>query len=160
MKKTIFLAVSVGALVCSAAVALGGQAGAPTQRAHIPGIANGTNLYPTSPDRGKDFIAIGCVSKDSKGAFQITDWRGAATTSIAGAPTMAATPQLTIRLDGDHDMLNFQVGHEVQITGLITDPPTLTEAAKMKVDSVLYLSRSCWTRGTNDPLPESQQPKR
>jgi len=76
MKKTFSLVSSLAAMVCSAAVALG-QAGAPTQRVHIPGIPNGTSLYPTSTNRRSNFLSIGCVKKSGDGEFRITDWRGA-----------------------------------------------------------------------------------
>ena len=156
MKKTFSLVSSLAAMVCSAAVALG-QAGAPTQRVHIPGIPNGTSLYPTSTNRRSNFLSIGCVKKSGDGEFRITDWRGAEQPSVANAPPIAATVPLVLRLQGDRDMLNFHVGHEVEITGPIIEAATASLPAKIKVESILYLSRACWSRGTT--TAESAAPK-
>jgi len=151
MRKTFSTVTMFAVMLCSAAAALG-QAGAPTQRAHIPGIPNGTSIYPTSTDRGNKFLSIGCVQKSANGEFRITDWRGAAQSSVANAPPIAATSPLVLRLQGDQDMLNFHVGHEVEITGPIVEPPVASVPAKIKVESILYLSRACWTRGTTTAL--------
>jgi len=156
MKKTFSLVSPLAAIVCSAAAALG-QAGAPTQRVHIPGIPNGTSLHPTSTNRGSNFLSIGCVRKSGDGEFRITDWRGAQQASVANAPPIAATPPLVLRLQGDQDMLNFHVGHEVEITGPIIEAATASLPAKIKVQSILYLSRACWSRGTT--TAESAAPK-
>ena len=156
MKKTFSLVSPFAEIVCSAAVALG-QAGAPTQRVHIPGIPNGTSIYPTSTDRGNTFLSIGCVQKSANGEFRITDWRGAQQASVANAPPIAARPPLVLRLQGDQDMLNFHVGHEVEITGPIIEAATASLPAKIKVQSILYLSRACWSRGTT--TAESAAPK-
>ena len=156
MKKTFSLVSPLAAIVCSAAAALG-QAGAPTQRVHIPGIPNGTSLHPTSTNRGSNFLSIGCVRKSGDGEFRITDWRGAEQASVANAPPIAATPPLVLRLQGDQDMLNFHVGHEVEITGPIIEAATASLPAKIKVQSILYLSRACWSRGTT--TAESAAPK-
>jgi len=156
MKKTFSLVSSLAAIVCSAAAALG-QAGAPTQRVHIPGIPNGTSLYPASTNRGSNFLSIGCVRKSGDGEFRITDWRGAQQASVANAPPIAARPPLVLRLQGDQDMLNFHVGHEVEITGPIIEAATASLPAKIKVESILYLSRACWSRGTT--TAESAAPK-
>ena len=156
MKKTFSLVSSLAAIVCSAAAALG-QAGAPTQRVHIPGIPNGTSLHPASTNRGSNFLSIGCVRKSGDGEFRITDWRGAQQASVANAPPIAATPPLVLRLQGDQDMLNFHVGHEVEITGPIIEAATASLPAKIKVESILYLSRACWSRGTT--TAESAAPK-
>ena len=147
MKKRFSIAGSFAVMVCSAAVALG-QAGAPTQRVHIPGIPNGTSIYPASTNRGSKFLSIGCVMKSANGEFRITDWRGAAQPSVANAPPIAATAPLVLRLQGDQDMLNFHVGHEVEITGPIMEAATPSLPAKIQVESILYLSRACWNRGT------------
>jgi hypothetical protein len=45
-------------------------------------------------------------------------------------------------------MLNFQVGHEVQIAGPIVEKADASRPPGIKVESILYLSRSCWKRGT------------
>ncbi len=156
MKKTFSLVSPFAEIVCSAAVALG-QAGAPTQRVHIPGIPNGTSIYPTSTDRGNTFLSIGCVQKSANGEFRITDWRGAEQPSVANAPPIAATVPLVFRLQGDQDMLNFHVGHEVEISGPILEAATASLPAKIKVESILYLSRACWKRGTTGA--ESATPK-
>ncbi len=156
MKKTFSLVSPFAAMVCLAAVALG-QAGAPTQRVHIPGIPNGTSIYPTATDRGNNFITIGCVQKSSNGEFRITDWRGAEQPSVANAPPIAATVPLVLRLQGDPDMLNFHVGHEVEISGPILEAATASLPTKIKVESILYLSRACWNRGTT--TAESATPK-
>lgn len=156
MQERYSLVASFAAIIWSAAAALG-QAGAPTQRVHIPGIPNGTSLYPTSMERGDNFVSIGCVRKSGNGEFRITDWRGAAEPSVANAPPIAATPPLVLRLQGDQDMLNFHVGHEVQITGPIIEAATASLPAKIKVESILYLSRACWSRGTI--TAESAAPK-
>jgi len=156
MKKTFSLVSPLAAIVCSAAAALG-QAGAPTQRVRIPGIPNGTSLHPTSTNRGSNFLSIGCVRKSGDGEFRITDWRGAQQASVANAPPIAATPPLVLRLQGDQDMLNFHVGHEVEITGPIIEAATASLPAKIKVESILYLSRACWSRGTT--TAESAAPK-
>jgi hypothetical protein len=144
-----------GMVVCFAASALG-QAGAPTQRVRIPGIPDGTSIYPKSPNRGDNFISIGCVSKTPDGEFRITDWRGAERSNGAGAPTFQATAPLVLRLQGDQDMLKFQIGHEVEIRGPILEDANGSRPAQMKADSILYLSRTCWQRGTN--TPETIQP--
>jgi hypothetical protein len=146
LKTSLSFVSLFAALVWSAPIALA-QAGAPTQRAHIPGIPDGTSLYPKSTDKG-DFVSIGCVTKTNTGEFRIVDWRGSEQASIAGAPPMAAREPLVLRVQGDQDMLNFQVGHEVEITGLITEPANGSRPAEIKAKSILYLSRSCWNRGT------------
>src|ERR1700722_17164156 len=122
MNAALSVVSSFGLIVCFAAGALG-QAGAPTQRVHIPGIPDGTSIYPKTMNRGNNFVSIGCVSKAPNGEFRITDWRGAGGANGAGAPAFAATPLLVLRLQGDKDMLNFQVGHEVEIRGLIPEDP-------------------------------------
>jgi hypothetical protein len=141
---------SFGVVACFAATALG-QAGAPTQRVRIPGIPDGTSIYPKSANRGDNFLSIGCVSKSRGGEFRITDWRGAERSNGAGAPAFQATAPLILRLQGDQDMLNFQVGHEVEIRGPILEDAKGDRPAEIKVESVLYLSRTCWKRGTNTP---------
>lgn len=157
MKGTFSLLSLLTVVVCSATVALG-QAGAPTQRVHIPGIPNGTSIYPASSQRGDNFVSIGCITKSGNGEFRITDWRGAAQPSVANAPSIAATAPLVLQLQGDQEMLGFHVGHEVQISGPILEAATTSLPAKVKVESILYLSSSCWKRGTN--TAESATPKR
>jgi hypothetical protein len=147
VNKTLFITSSFGAAVCFATIALG-QAGAPTQRIHIPGIPNGTSIYPKSTDHGDSFVSIGCVAKSPDGEFLITDWRGGERPPIAGAPPFPARAPLVFRLQGDQEMLNFQVGHEVQITGPIMEKTDASHSPEMKVESILYLSRTCWKRGT------------
>jgi hypothetical protein len=144
---TLSVVISFGAVVCFAATALG-QAGAPTQRVHIPGIPDGTSVYPKSTDRGDNFVSIGCIAKSPSGEFRITDWRGSERLPVAGSPPLAATAPLVFRLQGDPEMLNFQVGHEVQITGPIVEKADASRLPGMKVESILYLSRTCWKRGT------------
>ena len=61
------------------------------------------------------------MSKGPNGEFRITDWRGAEHPNAAGAPPFQATVPLALRLQGDKDMLNFQVGHEVEIRGPILE---------------------------------------
>jgi hypothetical protein len=156
VKATLSVVSSFGVIVGFAASALG-QAGAPTQRVHIPGIPDGTSIYPKSKDRGNNFISIGCVSKSSNGEFLITDWRGGERPAIAGAPAFAARPPLVFLLQGDQEMLNFQVGHEVQIAGPIVEKADASRPAGMKVESILYLSRTCWERGTT--TAQSAKPK-
>jgi hypothetical protein len=148
MKGALSVVSSFCVMVCFAAGALG-QAGAPTQRVHIPGIPDGTSIYPKSLNRGDNFISIGCVSKTANGEFRITDWRGAGGSNGAGAPAFQATPPLVLRLQGDKDMLNFQVSHEVEIRGPILEDANGNRLAEMKAESILYLSRTCWKRGTN-----------
>jgi hypothetical protein len=157
VKRTLSVVSLFGAVVCFAASALG-QAGAPTQRVHIPGIPDGTSIYPKSIDRGDNFVAIGCVAKSADGGFLITDWRGGERPTIAGAPPNAARPPLVFRLQGDREMLNFQVGHEVQIAGPIVEKADASRAAGMKVESILYLSRTCWRRGTTTQESAKTQP--
>ena len=157
MNRTLFVVSSIGAVVCFSAAALG-QAGAPTQRVHIPGIPNATSLYPKSGNRGDSFVSIGCVAKSPEGEFRITDWRGGERPSIAGAPPFAATAPLVFRLQGDPEMLNFQVGHEVQIVGPIVEKADASRPAGIKVESILYLSRNCWKRGTT-AAEEPAKPK-
>ena len=156
MNRILSVVSSLGAVVCFTASALG-QAGAPTQRVHIPGIPDGTSIYPKSMDRGDNFVSVGCVAKSPNGEFLITDWRGAERPAIAGAPPFAAREPLVFRLQGDQEMLNFQVGHEVQITGPIMEKADAARPAAMKVESVLYLSRTCWMRGTT--TADSAKPK-
>jgi hypothetical protein len=148
---------SFGVVACFAVSALG-QAGAPTQRVRIPGIPDGTSIYPKSMNRGGNVISIGCVSKTPNGEFRITDWRGAERSNGAGAPPFQATPLLVLRLQGDQDMLNFHVGHEVEMLGPILAEANGSRPAEMKVESVLYLSRTCWKRGTNTPEPTQPNP--
>jgi len=140
------------------AISAMGQAGAPTQRVHIPGIPDGTSIYPKAPDKGDNLVSIGCVTKSDKDGFTIVDWRGAAQASVAGAPTSAARPPEVLRLQGDPEMLNFQIGHEVEVRGPVIDVGDDKKPTQIKVESLLYLSRSCWERGTNTPAPT--QPKR
>ena len=156
MNRTLLVVSLLGVIVCSASSALG-QAGAPTQRVHIPGIPDGTSIYPKSADRRDSFVSIGCVAKSPNGEFIITDWRGGERPPIAGAPPFAARPPLVFRLQGDPEMLNFQVGHEVQITGPIVEKADASRPPGMKVESILYLSRTCWERGTT--TAESAKPK-
>ena len=156
MKWTFSLSSLLAAMVCSATAVLG-QAGAPTQRVHIPGIPNGTSIYPASPERGDNFVSIGCVEKSGNGEFLIRDWRGAAQPSVANAPAIAARAPLVLRLQGDQEMLSFHVGHEVQISGPILEVATASLPAKVKLESILYLSSVCWKRGTT--TPESAAPK-
>jgi hypothetical protein len=141
------VAISFGAVVCFAASALG-QAGAPTQRVHIPGTPDETSIYPKSMNRGDNFVSIGCVAKSPDGEFLITDYRGGERPPVAGAPSFAARAPLLFRLQGDEEMLNFQVGHEVQITGPIVEKADASHPPGIKVESILYLSRICWKRGT------------
>jgi len=157
MKKTFSILSLVGAMVGSAAASLG-QAGAPTQRVHIAGIPTGTSIYPNSADRGNKFLSIGCIQKSANGEFRITDWRGAAQPSVANAPPIAATVPLVMRLQGDPDMLNFHVGHEVQVSGPIVEAATPTLPAKISVQSILYLSRVCWTRGATTAESAAHKP--
>jgi hypothetical protein len=156
MNGTLSVVSSFGVVVCFAASALG-QAGAPTQRVRIPGIPDGTSIYPKSMTRGNNFLAIGCVSKTPNGEFRITDWRGAEHSNGAGAPPFQATMPLVLRLQGDQDMLNFQVGHEVEIRGPILEDANGTRPAELKAESILYLSRTCWKRGMT--TEESAKPK-
>jgi hypothetical protein len=157
MKKVNFVT-SLAIILCFAASAMG-QAGAPTQRVHIPGIPDGTSLFPKSLDRpDTNYVSIGCVTKSDKGEITIVDWRGAAQASVAGAPTSGDRPPDVIRLQGDPEMLNFQVGHEVEAAGPLVDLGGANKLPAMKVQSVLYLSSSCWERGKNTPAPT--QPKR
>jgi len=157
MNRKFLLLSPLGVMICCVATALG-QAGAPTQRVHIPGIPDGTSIYRKSANIGDNFLSIGCVTKNSEGEIVITDWRGSEQPSIAGAPPFAATAPLVLRLQGDKDMLNFHVGHEVQITGPIVEkasPPS--RPLLIKVESILYLSRTCWKRGAT--TGESAKPK-
>jgi hypothetical protein len=157
MNGTLSVVSSFGVVVCFAATALG-QAGAPTQRVHIPGIPDGTSIYPKSMDRGDNFVSIGCVTKSPNGEFRITDWRGGERPPVAGAPPFAARAPLVFRLQGDQDMLNFQVGHEVQITGPIVEKADGPRPPEMKMESILYLSRTCWKRGATTEEPAKPKP--
>jgi hypothetical protein len=154
---TLSIVSSFGALVCFAASALG-QGGAPTQRVHIPGIPDRTSIYPKSLDRGDNFVSIGCVAKSPDGEFRITDWRGGERPSLGGAPPSAAKEPVVFRLEGDPEMLNFQVGHEVQVAGSIVEKADASRPAGMKVESILYLSRTCWKRGATT-IEEPDKPK-
>jgi hypothetical protein len=156
MNRKFFLVNSLGVMICCAATAFG-QAGAPTQRVHIPGIPDGTSIYPKSANIGDNFVSIGCVTKNPEGEIIITDWRGAEQPSVAGAPPFAATAPLVLRLQGDKEMLNFHVGHEVQITGPIVEKASASRPLLIKVESILYLSRTCWKRGAT--TGESAKPK-
>ena len=147
MNRTLYVVISLGGVVCFTASALG-QAGAPSQRVHIPGIPDRTSIYPKSMDRGNNIVSIGCVGKSPDGEFLITDWRGGERPPIAGAPPFAATMPLVFHLQGDQEMLNFQVGHEVQITGPVVEKADASHHPGIKVESILYLSRTCWKRGT------------
>jgi hypothetical protein len=156
-KKTFSLVSSLAAIVCSVAAALG-QAGAPTQRVHISGIPNGTSIYHSLTDRGSKFLSIGCIKKSQNGEFRISDWRGTEQPSVANAPPIAAREPLVLRLQGDQEMLNFHVGHEVQISGPILEAATASLPAKIKVESILYLSRVCWSRGTTTAESATSKP--
>jgi hypothetical protein len=156
VNRTLSVVSSFGVVVCVATSALG-QAGAPTQRVHIPGIPDGTSIHPKSMDRGDKFVSIGCVTKSPDGEFRITDWRGGEQPPVAGAPPFPARAPLVFRLQGDQEMLNFHVGHEVQITGPIVEKADASRAPEMKVESILYLSRTCWMRGAT--TAESAKPK-
>jgi hypothetical protein len=155
--ETFSIVGSLGLVVCFTASALG-QAGAPTQRVHIPGVPDATSIYGNSTDRGNSFVSIGCVAKSPTGEFLITDWRGGERPSVAGAPPFAATAPLVFRLQGDQEMLNFQVGHEVQITGPIVEKADASRPPQRKVESILYLSRTCWKRGTTTEEPVKPKP--
>jgi hypothetical protein len=155
--ETFSVASSLGLVVCFTASALG-QAGAPTQRVHIPGVPDATSIYSKSMDRGNNFVSIGCVAKSPKGEFLISDWRGGERPPVAGAPPFAATAPLVFWLQGDQEMLNFQVGHEVQITGPIVEKADASRPPGMKVESILYLSRACWKRGTMTEEPAKPKP--
>jgi hypothetical protein len=146
MNRKFLLLSPLGVMICCVATALG-QAGAPTQRVHIPGIPDGTSIFPKSANMGDKFLSIGCVTKNSEGVIVMTDWRGSEQPSIAGAPPFAATAPLVLRLQGDKDMLNFHVGHEVQISGPILEKASASRPLLIKVESILYLSRTCWKRG-------------
>jgi hypothetical protein len=156
MNRKFLLLSPLGVMICCVAAALG-QAGAPTQRVHIPGIPDGTSIFPKSANIGDNFLSIGCVTKNSEGVIVMTDWRGSEQPSIAGAPPFAATAPLMLRLQGDKDMLNFHVGHEVQITGPIMEKASASRLLLIKVESILYLSRTCWKRGAT--TGESAKPK-
>src|SRR5690348_4739245 len=112
------------------------QAGAPTQRVRIPGLPDGTSIYPKSPIRGSDFVSVGCVSKSPNGEVIITDWRGAGGSNGAGAPAFQETKPLVLRLQGDKDMLNFQIGHEVEVRGPILEDAKEDRPAALKADSI------------------------
>jgi hypothetical protein len=157
VNRTLSALSSFGLIVCFSASALG-QAGAPTQRVHIPGIPDGTSIYPKSTERGESFVSIGCVAKSPNGEFLITDWRGGERPPIAGAPQSAARAPLVFRLQGDQEMLNFQVGHEVQIAGPIAEKADASRPPGMKVESILYLSRTCWKRGATIEEPAKPKP--
>ena len=157
MKGTLYVVSSLGAVVCFTANALG-QGGAPSQRVHIPGIPDGTSIYPRSMDRRDNFVSTGCVAKSANGEFVITDWRGGERPPVAGAPAFAATAPLVFRLQGDQEMLNFQIGHEVQITGPIVEKADASHPPGIKVESLLYLSRTCWKRGSTT-TEEPAKPK-
>jgi hypothetical protein len=156
MNRKFLLLSPLGVMICCVGTALG-QAGAPTQRVHIPGIPDGTSIYPKSANIGDNFLSIGCVTKNPEGEIVITDWRGSEQPSIAGAPPFAATAPLVLRLQGDKDMLNFHVGHEVQITGPIVEKASASRPLLINVESILYLSRTCWKRGAT--TAESAKPK-
>ena len=157
MDETFSVVGSLGLVVCFTASALG-QAGAPTQRVHIPGVPDATSIYGKSMDRGDNFVSIGCVGKSPTGEFLITDWRGSERPPVAGAPPFAATAPLVFRLQGDQEMLNFQVGHEVQITGPIVEQADASRPPRREVESILYLSRTCWKRGTTTEEPAKPKP--
>jgi len=65
---------------------------------------------------------------------------------------------MVLRLQGDPEMLNFQVGHEVQVSGPIIAVGDESHPPEIKVAALLYLSKTCWTRGTNSAEPV--KPKR
>ena len=74
----------------------------------------GLRSIPSRRTPGDSITSIGCMTKSDNGEIRITDWRGAAEQSVAGAPAEAARPPMVLRLQGDPEMLNFQVGHEVR----------------------------------------------
>src|ERR1700740_1386439 len=138
MNGKFLLLSPLGVMICCAATALG-QAGAPTQSVHIPGIPDGTSIYPKSANIGDNFLSIGCVTKNPEGEIVITDWRGSEQPSIAGAPSLDASASWVLRLQGNKHMLNFHVGYEVQITGPIVEKASPSRPLLIKVESILYL---------------------
>src|SRR5258708_13144332 len=104
MNSRLSVMSSFGVFVCFTASALG-QAGAPTQRVHIPGIPDRTSIYPKSMDRGHNFVSIGCVAKSPNGQFHITDWRVGKRPPVPHTPPLATRPPLISPLPHDQQRL-------------------------------------------------------
>ena len=101
--------------------------------AALPAYAQGRGGR-VSPER---YVALGCISRAPKspagsgataGRYLLTDPRG-------DRPTV-------YRLEGgDAEMLEFHVGHTVEISGPLTAGPAAT--LSLKVGSLTYVSNSC-----------------
>jgi hypothetical protein len=114
------LPLSVVAVAFGATLAMGAQ-------------LTSTSQYAPPKNDGKQIVAIGCIHRPAKNSgpsgqasFTIEDFRGP-----------------TYRLDGDPNMLAFQVGHEVELRGPIVEAETKTTDAKVKYESLVYLSATC-----------------
>jgi hypothetical protein len=117
-----------GTIVAIVALLTGGLAA----QTKIPGIPSGTQLNPgrLSAD---SFIVIGCISRvEGSGShtFVIADPR--------------ATPATKFRIEGTPDLLQFHVGHTVEIAGTIA-PITngISTLRAMKMQSLTYISSTC-----------------
>ena len=151
VKKKHFWFSAFGAIVCAATVGFAAQGGAPTERSRIPGHPLGTSLFPTSTSPNP-FIILGCVQRNTQSAtgtkgsaeFTLTESRGRGGATTGGQPPAIAQKKLEWRLDGDPDLLAFHVGHQVQISGPLVEPETRATPPRLKVESLIYLSMTCW----------------
>lgn len=71
-----------------------------------------------------EFVALGCLESAQNG-FILRDNRSGT----------------RYRLDGSADMLGWHVGHDLEIHGTFQGPAS--ETPTLKVDSVVYISRTC-----------------
>ena len=72
-----------------------------------------------------EFVALGCLESAQNG-YILKDYRSGT----------------RYRLDGTPAMLGWHVGHELEIHGTFQSGP-ISEMATLKVDSVVYISRTC-----------------
>jgi hypothetical protein len=111
---------TLGAIVCAAAVGV------------VVGSVS-AQQKPASPSTGPNrIVVIGCIQREGKAPqpnFTITDFR-------AGS----------YRLEGDQKLLDVHTGHQVEIAGTVTEGGGSGRSgpARLKVESLLYLSTSCW----------------
>jgi hypothetical protein len=81
---------------------------------------------------GVRITVIGCITRGSGAGADlvITDFRGG--------------PSPTFRLDPKDSRLEWHVGHTLEVVGTIAGAATGSTPPRLNVQSVNYLSQSCW----------------